>query len=107
MPKKHYDKLSKEKYSYMCFNIFFVFKLFYFHLLINSIKSQCQKKSPILVGTQCKLQYCSDEQYESGYCKIANEIIKTQWLTKIIRIGDLYFRYINFAEYSNGSMIGS
>ena len=26
-------------------------------------------------------------------------------LTKIIKIGDLYFRYDNFAEYSNGSVI--
>ena len=33
------------------------------------------------------------------------KIIKTQWLTNIIQIGDLNFRYINFASYSNGDMI--
>ena len=103
MPKKNYDKFSKIKSS--LFNILIIVKLFCFQLLVNSVKSQCNKRTPILVGGQCKLQYCTKEQYETGECKIANKIIKTQWLTKIIRIGDLDFRYVNFAEYSNGSVI--
>ena len=104
MQKKNYDILPKPKSSQI-FNIFIIVKLFYFQLLIYSIKSQCQKRTPILVGTQCKLEYCTEEQYKNGDCKIANKIIKTQWLTKIIKIGDLNFRYVNFAEFSNGSII--
>ena len=37
--------------------------------------------------------------------KHAKLIIKTQWFNNIIRIGDKDFRYVNFANYSNGDMI--
>ena len=103
MPKKN-DDTFKISNLYNKFNSIF-FQLFYLQFLINSIKNQCLKNAPILVNNQCELKYCTEEEYQRNDCIIANEIIKIQWLTKIIRIGDLNFRYINFAEYSNGDLI--
>ena len=39
------------------------------------------------------------------YAKLIIKIIKTQWFNNIIRIGDKDFRYVNFANYSNGDII--
>ena len=77
-----------------------------FYLLITPVKNECNRSFPILLedGT-CGLEYCSASDYENEKCIVSNEIIKTQWLTNIIRIGDKDFRYVNFATYSNGSMI--
>ena len=77
-----------------------------FYLLITPVKNECNRSIPILLedGT-CGLAYCSASDYESEKCIVSNEIIKTQWLTNIIRIGDKDFRYVNFATFSNGSMI--
>ena len=102
MKNEKYDKKQKTKLI-LKFNIFVRFLNFL--LLLNLVKSQCQKNTPILINGQCKLQYCTEKQYENNTCKIANEIIANQWLTNIIRIGDLNYRYINFATYSKGDMI--
>ena len=95
MPYKIYNILKHSKFLI----------LFYFQLLINPIKNECNKTSPILKNGICSLIYCSEEEYNNETCKIDNEIIKTQWLNNIIRIGDINFRYVNFANYSNGDMI--
>ena len=55
MTNKKYNKFPK--YTYII-NIFIVLKFFYFQLLINSIKSECQKNEPILINNECKLEYC-------------------------------------------------
>ena len=44
-------------------------------------------------------------EYKNQNFSVANETIKTQLITNIIWIGDKGFRYINFANYSNGDMI--
>ena len=95
----------------MTYNIYDLLKhskiliLLYFLVLINPIKNECDKSKPILKSNSCSLQYCTEEEYKNETCKIDNEIIKIQWLNNIIRIGDKDFRYINFANYSNGDMI--
>ena len=39
-------------------------------------------------------------------CIISNNtVITNQWLNNIICLGDKDFRYVNFASFSNGSMI--
>ena len=103
MPKnKYYDKLK-------IFNVMFqlntIIHLFYFQFLIKSIKSQCGKETPILFENTCQLKACSKEQFENQECKIENKVVKTQWLTSIIQIGDKDYRYINFANFSNGDMV--
>jgi len=76
--------------------------IFTFHLIFCS---DCDRSTPILIGTECKSTYCTKEQFQSGDCQIKNEIIKTQWLTNIISIGEENSRFINFANFSNGTMI--
>ncbi len=102
MSNVNYNILTKTK---IIFVSNFVIKFIYFIILINIIKSQCTFDTPIFKDGQCKLDYCSKLQYKNKECQIANEIVKTQWLSNIIRIGDLDFRYINFATFSNGDMI--
>ena len=85
-----------------------LFLLIYISFNFISIKSQetdCPKDNPIFISDECKLQYCSEEQFASEQCIIRNEIIKTQWLNNIIIIGDKNYRYINFGSYSNGDMV--
>ena len=79
--------------------------IYSFNFLIILIKSECERNNPIMVNGICSLKYCSEEDYNNNICIKSNEIIKIQWLTNIIKIGDLNFRYINFANYSNGDMI--
>ena len=67
--------------------------------------NECNRSIPILFDNECKLTYCTAEQFENGVCKINNEIIKTQWLTNIILIGEENSRFINFNNFSNGTMI--
>ena len=76
--------------------------IFAFHLIFCS---DCDISTPILVGAECKSTYCTEAQFKSGDCQIKNEIIKTQWLTNIISIGEENSRFINFANFSNGTMI--
>ena len=49
--------------------------------------------------------FCSETQFKNEECIINNDIIKTQWLTNIIWIGEKNSRFINFANYSNGDMV--
>ena len=50
---------------------------------------ECPRTEPILVRDDiCFMTYCTDEEYESGLCKINNEIIKMQWINRIQRFGD-------------------
>ena len=72
---------------------------------IKSQESDCPRDNPILISNECKLQYCSEEQFASKQCIIKNEIIKTQWLNNIIILGDENYRYLNFGSYSNGDMV--
>ena len=67
--------------------------------------NECDINTPILINDECQSSYCIEEQFENGFCKINNEIIKTQWLTNIIWIGEENSRFINFANFSNGTMI--
>ena len=82
-------------------------KVLTFILFINKIiLEECPIDKPILVENKtCDSIYCSDSQFESYYCIINNNKIKTQWLNNIIDFGEFYFRYINFVTYTNGDMV--
>ena len=86
----------------------FHFKFVLLTILYKIIKSDsdyCSIYNPLLIDGQCTIQYCSKELLDSNKCQVNNTIIKTQWLNNIIIIGDILFRYINFASYSNGDMV--
>ena len=89
-------------------NIKFILKDFIFIFIILNLilcEEECQKETPIKFGTECLAKYCSKSQFISGECKISNSLIKIQWLNDIILIGELNFRYMNFATSSKGDMI--
>ena len=76
-------------------------------ILLNIIlcELECERENPIKVGTECQSTYCSDSQYESGECIKSNSIIKTQWLNNIILIGEENFRYINFINSNDKTIL--
>ena len=83
-------------------------KLFEIFLLFYQIKSEiteCSRENPILISNECRLVYCNKTQFDSNYCQIKNLTIKTQWLNNIIIFGDINYRYISMASYSNGDMV--
>ena len=66
---------------------------------------ECERDKPIYKENECQLTYCTKEQFKNGICKINNSIINKQWLTNIIMIGEPNYRFLNFANFSNGTMI--
>ena len=102
-----FPKTNKIKKTF--FNVFimkiinkFIFLSF---IIIKSVISDCSREEPISVSGVCKLEYCTQAQYDSKYCIINNTYAKTKWINNLIFIGDLYFRYINFATYSEGHLV--
>ena len=83
-------------------NVFNICFLFIFKLTFNL---ECNRTTPILKNGNCELIFCSEEEFKNEECIINNQIIKTQWLTNIIWIGEQNSRFINFANYSNGDIV--
>ena len=75
----------------------FEIKLIVFLIIIqNSIETECNISTPIRKeDNQCYLAYCTEEEFETGKCTIDNNIIKTQWLNKIIIVGDIGYKFIS------------
>ena len=87
--------------------IIFLIEIIFFQIKIRAEITECPKHTPIYIKSSdsCELKYCITDDFSSGKCKIANDIVKTQWLNNIITICSLNFRYINFAKYENGDMV--
>ena len=65
----------------------------------------CPKNKPILNSTDCSLKNCTNEQFNSKECIIANSIIKTQWLNNFRDFGEYAYRSISISLSSKGDMI--
>jgi hypothetical protein len=63
--------------------------------LAQYVKTDCNITHPILKNNKCYSIYCSPQDYNSSVCTINNSIVKIQWLTNIIQISEVKFRYIN------------
>ena len=72
-----------------------VYKLIVIFHLTQYIKCDCNKSHPILKNNECGSIYCSPEDYNSSTCIVNNSIVKIQWLTNIIQISELKYRYIH------------
>jgi len=86
------------KLTYILKSFFFqtlIHKLLIIFQIIQNIKSDCNKTYPILKNNKCYSIYCSQQDYNSSKCKINNSIAKTQWLTNIIQISEINFRFIH------------
>ena len=82
-----------------------VFKIYFFLILKFTFNFECDRTTPIFKNENCQLIFCSESQFNNEECIIDTDIIKTQWLTNIIWIGEQNSRFINFANYSNGDMV--
>ena len=94
----------------LLFRNFLQIHLFIFIILLleKPIKSEeisCNLTHPILKNGKCEYTYCSQEEFNSSICIIKNEIVKTQWLTSLIPISDLKYRYISPAISKNNDLI--
>ena len=101
------NNIKNKKKELMSIPNFFS-QLFLIFIVIYQIKSEiteCPREFPILISNECKLEYCNKTQFDSNYCQIKNSTIKTQWLNNIIKFGDITYRYINVASYSNGDIV--
>ena len=81
------------------------FELIFILKIIVSIESSCNITHPILKNEKCESIYCTNEQFNSSECKINNLIVKTQWLTSLIPISDINFRYISPVFTKNDDLI--
>ena len=82
---------------------FFIYKFCLYLSLFNLIISFCNKSKPFLQGDIC-VSNC-DNLNSNNECILDNPVIKEQSLTNIIKIGQLKYRFINFATNLNGDMI--
>ena len=68
--------------------------------------NECNRDTPIrLKNGSCVMKYCTKEEYESKECILDNSIIRTQFLNNLMNLGEMYFRYFNFLQFSNGDLI--
>ena len=87
-------------------NIIFHSLLFFLFIkFISSEEISCPKNKPLLISGQCNSTFCSKEDFKSNRCKIANSIIKTQWINNLIRFGDINYRYLTFGSFSSGDLV--
>ena len=73
----------------------FIYKLIVVFQLAQYVKTDCNITHPVLKNNKCYSIYCSPQDYNSSVCTINNSIAKIQWLTNIIQISEVKFRYIN------------
>ena len=81
------------------------FNLLFICSILNVGATECPKDKPILIDGECKLEYCTEDQFNSKYCQINNTIVKTQWINNIIIFGEHPFRYLGFGSFSDGSFV--
>ena len=81
------------------------FQFFLLSILFNNIlNNDCNRTNPILKDNNCQLIYCNENQFLTEDCIVNNNIIKTQWLTRINRISKENYRYINIAKNTKGDI---
>ena len=86
-------------------NIFFLsINIFIYNLKRTSL-TECNYTHPIKKDGECTIGGCTLEQYKSGYCSIANDLIKIQWLTSIIKYSDSGVEYSTLATTPQGTLI--
>ena len=84
--------------------LFMIF-LYLFIFLIVEINNQCDKETPIRKrDNNCYITYCTESEFQNGDCIIDNPIIKTQWLNKLIYLGDYIIDVMSVIEMPNNNI---
>ena len=86
-------------------NFIFLLNIISLFNIIKAEITECSKQQPILISSQCKLEYCSKEQFDLKQCIINNTIVKTQWINNLIIFGENPYRYLSYATYSNDDIV--
>ena len=73
-------------------------------ILYKLILNECERENPIFKDNSCQLIYCNETEFLTNICRIDNTIVKTQWLTNIIKISKDSFMNINIASNSKGDI---
>ena len=99
------DYLSYKKGKYI--NFYFLLNLYiFFYKIKQSLLSSCPKETPFTTnGNECVEGGCSLSLFESGNCKIENEIIRTQYLNRIIKYSDVPIKYVSITTTPNGDLV--
>ena len=61
--KRNKTKMTSKK-------IIISFILLFIYSILNVKATECPKDTPILIDGECKLEYCSEAQFNSKYCQI-------------------------------------
>ena len=75
------------------FQLFLLLNIFVYSLQeVNS----CPKDSPIKYNNSCVSRFCNQLEYNNKTCILDNEIVRIQWLNKIVKVSkDLSYKYAN------------
>ena len=94
---KYFNNRKINEFNKLFYTIIFIFIL---QIIKSEEQIECPRDKPILISGKCEPNCTNLSQ-----CLVANPIIQTQWLNNIRIIGELKYRYINFASYPNNDMI--
>ena len=84
--------------------LFSIILVIFFYIIKTEIK-ECPKEQPILISGQCKLEYCTKNQFDLNQCIVNNTIVKTQWINNLIIFGDNSYRYLSYVSFSNDDIV--
>ena len=88
----------KKKFSFLL--------LLFINLIHKFFSITCSDRNyPIHQSGNCISQICLNTDLKNGICEISNPIIKTQYLTNIIKVGEINNRYLSYAINENGDFI--
>ena len=65
----------------------------------------CPLETPILKSGNCSLEYCTDQQFATKTCIIANPMVETKWINNFIIIAPVNYRCLSISSFSNGDMV--
>ena len=83
-----------------------LFLILFINLIHQFLSITCNNRNyPILQSGYCISQICSKNDLKNGICEISNPIIKIQYLTNIILIGEKNNRYLSYAINEKGDFL--
>ena len=95
-----FDNIDRRKNKYLFYII-----LISFFQNISSELTTCTKEAPILKDGTCGLEFCTEQQYATNFCEIANPIVKTQWINNFIIYAPVNYRCLSISSFSTGDMV--
>ena len=83
-----------------------IFLLIYF--ISFCLSEDCDKLNPIRYNnSECQMILCSKEELENKICIISNEIVKIQWINKIITNSETNIFNLNAINHFNELIISA